>query len=113
MAGTAPGAGMQGRRSALILADENVEPRDAKTARCDPSQAQNRLRMFVHMEYQVSAAHSLRSSSGADASRSCRTRDFMSEGQPTRTGCEADTRHMCQCLAGCAVFSLRKQKAWC
>ena len=91
MAGAAPGAGMQGRGSALILAHENAEPRDAKTARWDPSQAQNRLRMFVHMEYQVSAAHSLRSSSGADASRSCHTRDFMSEGEPTRTGCAADT----------------------
>lgn len=91
--------------SALILAGKSAEPRDANTARCDPSQAHDRPRMFAHIEYQVSIAHSPPSSPGADASRSCRTWDFMSEGQPTRTGCEADVRHMCQPLAGCAMFS--------
>lgn len=102
----------RGGASALILSDESAEPRDANTTRCDPSQAHDRLRMFAHTEYQVSVTHSPLSSSGADASRSCRTWGFMSESWPTRTGCEADMRHMCQPLAGCAVFSLRKQRAW-
>lgn len=107
-----PGLECRGGVSALILAGESAEPRDANTARCDLSQAHDRPRMFAHIEYQVSVAHSPPSSSGADASRSCCTWDCMSEGRPTRTGCEADLRHMCQPLACCAVFSLRKQRAW-